>query len=120
MHARLSHMNADANDELGLKMDHAAGQLTVSGGGKHASSFDLKVTHTTAGAPDKVNEQKGIKFQPGLTHTIQSSATAAAGTPFKVTHAKTAEPAPASAPAAATPPAKGQAHGAPPPAPKKH
>jgi hypothetical protein len=117
MHARLSHMSADANDELALKLDHAAGQITVSGGGKRASSFDLKVTHVQAGAEDRVNEEKGIKFQPGMTHTIQSSTSGPAGaSPFKVSHAK---PAPAPAPAA-IPPGKAPAHAAPPPAPKKH
>jgi hypothetical protein len=129
MHARLSHMNADAGDEIQLKMDHAAGQITVAGGGKKASSFDLKVTHVQASGEDKVNEQKGIKFQPGMTHTIQSSSTAAAGAPFKVAMQKTppppvvkpAAPVPPVSPAA-TPSAKPQAHPAPapPPAPKKH
>jgi hypothetical protein len=113
MHARLSHMNADANDEVELKMDHAAGRITVGGGGKRASSFDLKVTHVQAGAEDRVNEQKGIKFQPGMTHTIQSNASGAPGaSPFKVSHA---------APSAPAAPAKAQPHAAPaaPPAPKK-
>jgi hypothetical protein len=103
MHARLSHMNAEANDEIELKMDHAAGQITVSGGGKRASSFDLKVTHVQGGAEDRVNEQKGIKFQPGMTHTIESSPNVAAGaTPFKVLHVR---PAPSPAPSREPPPA---------------
>ena len=56
--------------------------------GSKPSAFDLKVTHVQANAEDKVNEQKGIKFQPGMTHTIQSSPTAAGANPFKVvTHA---------------------------------
>ena len=85
MHARLTHMNAEANDEIVMKLDHAAGQITVAGGGRQARSFDLKVTHVQAGAEDRVNEQKGIKFQPGMTHTIQSSANGPAGpSPFKV------------------------------------
>jgi hypothetical protein len=131
MHARLSHMNADAGDEIQLKMDHAAGQLTVAGGGKKASSFDLKVTHVQASGEDRVNEQKGIKFQPGMTHTIQSSPTAAKGAaPFKVAMQKTppppvvkptATPAPTPAPVLS---AKPQAHAAPAPppvpVPKKH
>jgi hypothetical protein len=84
MHARVSHMQAEANDEVALKLDHAAGQVMVAGGGKKASSFDLKVTHVTPTGDDKVNEQKGIKFAPGKVHTIQSSATAPAGAAFKV------------------------------------
>ncbi len=104
MHARLSHMNAEANDELELKMDHAAGQIAVSGGGKKATAFDLKVTHVTATGEDKVNEQKGIKFVPGMTHTIQSSANAPPGaTPFKVATLKTPLPPPA-------PPAPAEPH----------
>jgi hypothetical protein len=128
MHARLSHMNAEAGDEVQVKMDHAAGQITVAGGGKKASSFDLKVTHVQPSGEDKVNEQKGIKFQPGMTHTIQSSPTGAPGaTPFKVAMQKTPPPPPVVKPAV-TPPAapsgKLQPHPAPAPpaapAPKKH
>jgi hypothetical protein len=129
MHARLSHMNAEANDELEVKMDHAAGQIAIAGGGKKASAFDLKVTHVTATGEDKVNEQKGIKFVPGLTHTIQSSATAPLGAVFKVATHKTPPPPPASAPPlpsgaaagsatpSATPPASPPAKGVFPPHP---
>jgi hypothetical protein len=113
MHARISNMQADANDEVGLKLDHAAGQVVVSGGGKKASSFDLKVTHVATTGEDKVNEQKGIKFEPGKVHTVQSSPTGGA---FKVV-AKVAPPPekepvkpgePAASPAPAATAAKGK------------
>ncbi len=139
MHARLSHMSAEANDEVELKMDHAAGQIAVAGGGKKAGAFDLKITHVTAMGEDKVNEQKGIRVVPGMTHTIQSSASAPAGaTPFRIATQKTppppapaphppaAPPAPLAGPAVvAPPPPRGVAlpHGAPvpaPPAPPPH
>ena len=79
MHAHLSHMQASANDEIALKLDHAAGQIVVAGGGKKASSFDLKVTHVQPEGEDKVVEQKAIKYDPAKVHTIQSSPTAAPG-----------------------------------------
>jgi hypothetical protein len=141
MHARLSHMSAEANDELELKMDHAAGQIAIAGGGKKAGAFDLQVTHVTGAGEDKVNEQKGIKFVPGMTHTIQSSAVAAPGaTPFKIATQKTPPPPAAPHPSAAAagpavvPPAPARGvvlpHGAPaaapphpspaPPSPKPH
>jgi hypothetical protein len=137
MHAHLSHMQASANDEIAIKMDHAAGQIVVAGGGKKATSFDLKVTHVQAEGEDKVVEQKAIKYDPGKVHTIQSSPTAAAGaTPFKIA-TKLAPPAPpasssasaqasaAAAPSAASAPsARPALHSAAPAAPaappKKH
>jgi len=133
MHAQLSHMNAEANDEVELRMDHAAGQIAVAGGGKKAGAFDLKVTHVTATGEDKVNEQKRIPFVPGMTHRIQSSASGpVGGIPFTVATVKTPPPAPVlvaphppvgAAPGpllAPAPPLKGTAvlpHGAPVPAP---
>ena len=85
MHARLSSMKADPNDELEIKMDHAAGQITVGGGGKRSDSYDLKVTHVQAGQDDHVVEQKGIKFKAGEMHTIQTTpAGAAKGDAFKI------------------------------------
>jgi hypothetical protein len=88
MHARISNMKADANDQLELRMDHKAGQITVQGGGKKAESYDLKVTTVRAGQDDRVDEQKAIKFKAGESHTIQTGATGAgAGAPLKITHA---------------------------------
>jgi hypothetical protein len=111
MHAHVSHMQASANDEIAVKMDHAAGQIVVAGGGNKASSFDLKVTHVQPEGEDKVAEQKGIKYDPSKVHTIQSSATTAVGpNPFKIATKVAPSPPPASAsaqgptPSAAPPP----------------
>src|SRR4029077_5252445 len=95
MHAHLSHMQASANDEISVKLDHAAGQIVVSGGGKKASSFDLKVTHVQADGDDTVAEQKGIKYDPAKVHTIQSTPAAVVPTnPFRIV-TKVAPPPPA-------------------------
>ncbi len=93
MHARISNMKADAKDELELKMDHKAGQITVQGGGKAAQSYDLKVTHVQDGHEDHVSEQKAIKFHAGESHTIQTNAAGGAkGAPMKITHAAYVKP----------------------------
>jgi hypothetical protein len=97
MHAQLTNMKADANDEIGIKLDHTSQQVEVSGGGKKATAFDLKVTHVQPDGEDKVAEQKGIKFQPGMTNTIHAPLPAAGappgGSPFKVTKSPTPPPA---------------------------
>jgi hypothetical protein len=113
MHAHLSHMRASANDEIAIKMDHAAGQIVVAGGGAKASSFDLKVTHVQIEGEDKVLEQKGIKYDPAKVHTIQSTPTAPSGpSPFKIALRVAPPPPPSSASAPASTPDAG-----PPPAP---
>jgi hypothetical protein len=116
MHARISNMKADAHDQLELKMDHKAGQITVQGGGKKAESYDLKVTSVRAGQEDRVDEQKAIKFHAGESHTIETNQGAAVAggkaAPLKITHAAfvpakdTASPA-KSAPSATAATAKG-------------
>ena len=134
MHAHLSHMQASANDEISIKMDHAAGQIVVAGGGAKASTFDLKITHVQADGEDAVAEQKGIKYDPTKVHTIQSAPTAAVrANPFRIVtrvapppppaSASAPLPTPSSAPApAATPraPFRAPAHGAPGTQPKKN
>jgi hypothetical protein len=107
MHAHVSHMQASANDEIAIKMDHAAGQVVVAGGGAKASSFDLKVTHVQADAEDKVAEQKGIKYDPAKVHTIQSTPTAPAGnSPFRIS-LKLAPPRPPASASAQAPASSG-------------
>jgi hypothetical protein len=113
MHAHLSHMQANANDEIAIKMDHTAGQIVVAGGGKKASSFDLKVTHVQPEGEDKVVEQKGIRYDPAKVHTIQSSPTAPAGAiPFKIATRVAPPPPPASASAQAPAPSASAAQSA--------
>ncbi len=110
MHAHLSHMQASANDEIAIRLDHAAGQIVVAGGGKKASSFDLKVTHVQAEGEDKVVEQKAIKYDPAKVHTIQSSPTPAPGAmPFKIATKLAPPPPPASASAPVPAPSAGPA-----------
>ena len=70
MTARISNMKADAHEPLELRMDHQAGEVHVSGGGKKSASFDLKVKHVHAGVEDHEVEQKGIPYKAGQTHTI--------------------------------------------------
>jgi hypothetical protein len=111
MTARITNMKADAHEPLELKMDHQAGEVHVSGGGKKSESFDLKVTHVHAGAEDTSVEQKGIKYKAGETHTFHvDPKPGAKGGSFKVTRAPTPK---AAAPAKHTPAA------APKPTPKR-
>ena len=90
MTARISNMKADAHEPLELKMDHKAGEVHVSGGGKRSESFDLKVKHVHAGAEDQEVEHKGIKYKAGETHTVHvDPKPGAKPAPLKVTHAPT-------------------------------
>jgi hypothetical protein len=90
MTARISNMKADAHEPLELKMDHQAGEVHVSGGGKTSASFDLKVKHVHAGVEDHEVEQKGIPYKAGQTHTIHVDPKPGAKPgPLKITKAPT-------------------------------
>lgn len=103
MQARLSGMQAAANDEIALKLDHVQGQVMVSGGSKVAKSFDLKVTHVASEGDDKVVEQKGIKYDPTKLHTIQSNGTGPA-LPLVMRTALPPPPTPSASASASAPP----------------
>ncbi len=113
MTARIANMKAGAHEPVELNMDHKAGEVHVSGGGKSSESFDLKVKHVHAGAEDSEVEHKGVKYKAGETHTIHTDPKpgAKAG-PLKVTHAPTPKPKPAEK--ARPEPAGGAKHTTPP------
>jgi hypothetical protein len=100
MSARVTNMKAGAGEPLELKMDHKAGEVHVSGGGKSSESFDLKVKHVHAGADDHEVDHKAIKYKAGETHTIHTDpkpgAKAEAGAP-KITRKATPKAEPAKA-----------------------
>jgi hypothetical protein len=90
MTARITNMKSDAHEPIELKMDHQAGEVHVSGGGKKSESFDLKVKHVHAGAEDSEVEHKGIKYKAGETNTVHVDPKPGAKPgPLKVTHAPT-------------------------------
>lgn len=98
MTARIANMKADAHEGIELRMDHKAGEVHVSGGGKKSESFNLKVKHTHAGAEDQEVEHKGIKYKAGETHTVHvDPRPGAKAGPLKVTHAPTPKVKPAKA-----------------------
>jgi hypothetical protein len=85
MNTRIANMKAGPGEHVELKVDHKAGSVSVSGGGKSSEAYDLKVQHVHANADDHVVEQKGIKFKAGEAHTIQTDPKPGAKpTPFKV------------------------------------
>jgi hypothetical protein len=90
MTARLANMKADAHEPVELRMDHHAGEVHVSGGGKKSESFDLRVKHFHAGAEDLEVEHKGIPYKPGQTHTVHVDPKPGAKPgPLKVTRSPT-------------------------------
>jgi hypothetical protein len=121
MQARIANMKAEANDDLEVKLDQKAGQVTVQGGGKKSDAYDLKVKQVSAGSDDREIEQKGIKFHAGESHTIHADAAVGGkgAATFKIAHGVYVKPKPekehAKEPARAEP-AKGTPKGTP----KKH
>jgi hypothetical protein len=101
MTARITNMKADAHEPLEFKMDHHAGEVHVSGGGKQTQSMDLHVRHVHAGAEDTEVVHKGVAYKAGETHTIHTDPKPGAKQgPLKLTHAPTPK---TKTPAASTP-----------------
>ena len=70
---RIANLKGDANAEFELNLDHKVGRLTVQGGGKSTSSYDLQMKHVAPHSIDRIVEQKGIKFKLGDAHSIDTT-----------------------------------------------